>query len=273
MAASADPGVSTRSGAPNPSGRESFSRPLRPPDPPVGLAGMLARKTETAKAAAAAWFPTCQEAQDSTGVQSLPRAGGRGGRWAGGGGEVGAEVWGRQLSQLAEKVLGAPWRSVVWGGAVERGGGGAGEGGCAVGYWGVTQRTRLSSGPGKLLASAGCLRVQGGEKPWGRLALPPTRPRETELLGTALGGRELREPAPRGLAVSCLCWTEVWSACFHPILDKRASGIPGEPGVLLGPVRGRGEAHGGFDGAGGRAWGHAQQCSALFRSIVVESPG
>lgn len=65
-------------------------------------------------------------------------------------------------------------------------------------------------------------------------------PRETELLGTALGGRELREPAPRGLAVSCFCWTEVWSACFHPILDKPASGIPGEPGVLLGPGRGRG---------------------------------
>lgn len=42
-----------------------------------------------------------------------------------------------------------------------------------VGYWGVTQRTRLSSGSGKLLASAGCLRFQGGEKPWGRLALPP----------------------------------------------------------------------------------------------------
>lgn len=189
-------------------------------------------------------------------------------RWRGGGsGGVGA----RALT-AGRKVLGAPWRSVLWRGAVERGGGGAGEGGCAVGYWGVTQRTRLSSGPGKLLASAGCLRVQGGEKPWGRLALPPpTRPRETELLGTALGGRELREPAPRGLAVSCLCWTEVWSACFHPILDKRASGILGEPGVLLSPVRGRGEVHGGFDGAGGRAWGHAQQCSALFRSIVLES--
>ena len=65
-------------------------------------------------------------------------------------------------------------------------------------------------------------------------------PRETELLGTALGGRELRKPARRGLAVSCFCWTEVWSACFHPILDKPASGISGGPGVLLGPVRGRG---------------------------------
>ena len=68
-------------------------------------------------------------------------------------------------------------------------------------------------------------------------------PRETELLGTALGGRELREPAPRGLAVSCFCWTEVWSACFHPILDKPASGIPGGPGVLLGPGRGWGGRH------------------------------
>lgn len=123
MAASADPGVSTRSSDPNPSGRESFSRPLRPPDPPAGLAGVLAGKTETAKAAAAAWFSTCQEAQDSTGAQSLPRAVGRGRRLAGGGGEVGAEVWGLQLSQLAEKVLGAPWRSAVWGG-----GGGAGRG-------------------------------------------------------------------------------------------------------------------------------------------------
>ena len=114
--------LSTGSSDPNPSGRESFSRPLRPPDPPTGLAGMLEGKTEIAKAAAAAaaaaaaWFPTCQEAQDSTGAQSLPRAVGRGGRRAGGGGEVGAEVWGLQLSQLAEKVLGAPWRSAVWGG-------------------------------------------------------------------------------------------------------------------------------------------------------------
>lgn len=66
MAASADPGVSTRFSDPNPSGRESFSRPLLPPDPPAGLAGMVAENTEIAKAAAAAaaWFPTCQEAQD-----------------------------------------------------------------------------------------------------------------------------------------------------------------------------------------------------------------
>ena len=39
------------------------------------------------------------------------------------------------------------------------------------GSWGATQRTRLSSGPGKLLASASCLCFQGGEKPWGKLAL------------------------------------------------------------------------------------------------------
>ena len=72
-----------------------------------------------------------------------------------------------------------------------------------MGYWGVTQRTRLSSGPGKLLASASCLCFPAWGKALGKASA--FHPRETELLGTALGGRELRKPARRGLAVSCFC--------------------------------------------------------------------
>lgn len=34
----------------------------------------------------------------------------------------------------------------------------------------------------------------------------------------------------RGVAASCLCWTEVWSACFQPTSGKPASGIPGGKG-------------------------------------------
>ena len=157
-------------------------------------------------------------------------------RWRGGGsGGVGATAL-----TAGRKVLGAPWRSVVWGGAVERGGGGAGEGGCAVGYWGVTQRTRLSSGPGKLLASAGCLRVQGGEKPWGRLALPPHPPPGNRAPGHSAGWQ--RAPGASSARLSCqLPLLDRGVVCLLASnLRQTSLGILGEPGVLLNPVRGRG---------------------------------
>lgn len=73
----------------------------------------------------------------------------------------------------------------------------------------------------------------------------------------------------RGIAASCLCWTEVWSRRFPLVSGKPASGIPEEPEVFLCPVG----AHGRFGVAAGQAWGHAQQCSALLHSTVVGSPG
>lgn len=64
---------------PSPTQAEKVSPALcAPPRSARRAGGGAARgesgKTETAKAAAA-WLPTCQEAQDSTGAQSLPRAG------------------------------------------------------------------------------------------------------------------------------------------------------------------------------------------------------
>lgn len=75
-------------------------------------------------------------------------------RGAGDGGEVGAELCGPQPAQLAGKVLGARWRSAVWGGGT-----GAARGAERVrrDVPGVFEShpAGLSLGPGKLLASIG----------------------------------------------------------------------------------------------------------------------
>lgn len=121
-------------------------------------------------------------------------------RLAGGGGEVGARCGGQAASQLAEKVLGAPWRSAVWGRGRRSWEGAEQVRKDVRGYWGVTQRTRLSLGR-EATGLAGCLRFQGGESPGEASVSPanasPTRPNApgTRALCTALGGRELREPA------------------------------------------------------------------------------
>lgn len=165
-----------------------------------------------------------------------PAGWGQGWRPAGGRGEMGTEVWddGRQ----SWHGVGVRWRSAVWGGGT-----GAGtetervRRECAGGI-GVTQQGGLSSGPRKLLASAGCLRFQDGEDTRGAGASSPGK---LSSPGTALGGRELREPAPSGVAAGCLSWAEVWSPCFQPVSGKPASGIPGELG---GPPWPRGSTWG-----------------------------
>lgn len=104
---------------------------------------------------------------------------------------------GRQPTPLAGKVLGARWRSAVWGGGT-----GAARGAEQVrkdvpGVFG-SHPAGLSSGPGKLLASTSSSSSSTTLPGWGRA--PGSWcffPGEAELLGTALGGRELWEPAPR----------------------------------------------------------------------------
>lgn len=131
---------------------------------------------------------------------------------------------------------------------------------------GVTQPGRLSSERRKLLVSAGCLRFQDGEEPWVAGAPFP---------------RKLSSPAQRWVA-DC-SWSQP-SARLSSQLSLLDRGVVSSLSACLrqacfrhskgtgGPPLPRG-AQGGFNGAAGQAWGHAQQCSTLLHSTVVGRPG
>ena len=262
MAPSADLGVSTRSRAPTPSGGESFSRSARPSRLARrgggDAAGEPGRRTPPLKAEAVC--PTCAGLDQR--AEPPPRAGGE----AGAGLEV-EERWERGCADDSP----LSWQGGCWG---RPGGQPFGEGGTGaargaeqvrkdvLGVFG-SHPAGLSSEPGKLLAST------SGSSPttllgWGRAP--------GSLCFFPGGSRAPRHSAPwprapgaspaSSVAASCLCWTEVWSPRSQPVSGKPASGIPGGNGGLPRPLG----AHGGFDGAAGQTWGHAQQCSSLLRS-------
>lgn len=156
-------------------------------------------------------------------------------------------------------MLGEPWRLTVRGGGTGAGGGIAGEGvGCAgdVGKSPNEQGSAL----GRAYASRMGKRPGGGWRFY---------PREAKNPGTALGGRELLEPA-RARRSCQLPLLDRGVVCLLSAYLRQASFWHSRrEGVLLSSVR----AHGGFNGAVYRAWGHAQQCSAFLRSTVVGSSG
>lgn len=267
MALSADPGVSTSSLPPSPQAEKLSPALGSLPDLPAGWLGCRPGTRED------------RDLQGSRGFASnLPRGSGldwraelphglgamreRGRRWRRGG----SRDVRQQSSQLAGKVLGARWRSAVWGGGT-----GAGSEAEQVRrdvrrVMGVTQPGRLSSERRKLLVSAGCLRFQDGEEPWVAGAPFP---------------RKLSSPAQRWVA-DC-SWSQP-SARLSSQLSLLDRGVVSSLSACLrqacfrhskgtgGPPLPRG-AQGGFNGAAGQAWGHAQQCSTLLHSTVVGRPG
>lgn len=195
MALSADPGVST-SPLPPPPQAEKLSPSLGSlPDLPAGWLGCR---------------PGTREDRDLQGgrgfASNLPRGSGldwraelphglgarreRGRRWRRGGSRDARQ----QSSQLAGKVLGARWRSAVWGGGTRA------ESGAeqvrrdvrrVMGSHPARQaqlRAEEATGLGRVPTFPGWGRALGGGRSF---------PREAELPGTALGGRLLLEPAQR----------------------------------------------------------------------------
>lgn len=177
-------------------------------------------------------LPTYREAQDPTGAPSLPRGLGarraRGWRWRRGG-SGGVRTTARPAGG---EGAGARWRSAVWGG-VTGAARGAEQVRRDVRYLGATQRGSASD-RGSYWPRPGDYAARMGKSP-GELELLP---RGSRGPGTALGGQRAPGTSPAsGVAASCLCWTEVWSPRSQPVSGKPASGIPGEPGILLRPWR------------------------------------
>lgn len=146
-----------------------------------------------------------------------------------------------------------------------------------VGYWGVTQRTRArfrvreSYWPLPAVYASRAGKSPGEASNFPTPTPPPQRP-GARLLCAQRWVAESSGSQLRGLAVSCLCWTERCVCLLSSILDTTlASGIPEGPGSLLGPVRGRGRH---MEVLWGRAeLGGMPSNATRFHSIVVESPG